>query len=73
MSADVARAVQKPIRSPECGHGAQDTGDPGRKQVLQNARIVFFGGTGGLAPWARRGGVVKVGRLAPRRGEGLCE
>jgi len=37
--------VQKLIRSPECAHGAQDTGDPGRRQVLQNAQIVFFGGT----------------------------
>ena len=42
----LARPVQELIRSPECAHGAQDTGDPGRKQVPQNARIVFFGGTG---------------------------
>ena len=31
------RAVQELIRSPECAHSAQDTSDPGRKQVPQNA------------------------------------
>jgi len=36
--------VQKLIRSPECAHGTQDTGDPGRKQLPQNAQIVFLGG-----------------------------
>jgi hypothetical protein len=42
---EIARGVQKLIRSPECPHGAQDTGNPGRRQGSQNARIAFFGGT----------------------------
>jgi len=44
------RVVQKLIRSPECAHGAQDTGDPGGKQVPQNAQIVSFGGTPQYGP-----------------------
>ncbi len=36
--------IQKLIRFPECAHGAQDIGNPGRKQVLQKAQIVFSGG-----------------------------
>jgi len=73
----LTRPFQELIRSPECAHGAQDTDNPGRKQVPQNARIVFFGGagvTGGRQRHLRMCGAARAGtrpRLPPSPHHGI--